>query len=47
MTDKADLTTSIDELAKARKDKETKLQAAVKTVSENRRTAREKSSRPD
>lgn len=46
MSDKDDLTASIEELGKARKDKEARLKTAVKTVSENRRIAREQSSRP-
>lgn len=46
MTDKDELITSIEELGKARKEKETRLKDAVKTVSENRRIARESQSRP-
>jgi len=46
MTDKDDLTTNIDELGKARKEKEARLKEGIKTVSENRRKAREQSSRP-
>lgn len=46
MSDKDDLTTSIEELGKARREKEAKLKTAVKTVSENRRIARGQSNRP-
>ena len=46
MSDKDDLIVSIEELGKARREKENKLREAVKRVSENRRIAREKSSRP-
>lgn len=45
MTDKADLTSSINELAKSRKKKESILAAAVKTVSENRRKLRKQQNR--
>lgn len=46
MSDKDDLISSIEELAKSRKEKEAMLAAAVKKVLENRRKAREQSSRP-
>ena len=46
MSDKDDLTASIEELAKARRDKEALLKTAVKITSENRRKAREQSNRP-
>lgn len=46
MTDKDELVTNIDELGKARKEKEARLKAAVRTVSENRRKARESQTRP-
>ncbi len=46
MSDKDDLTTSIEKLSLAREEKDNKLREAVKTVSENRRIARERQSRP-
>jgi len=46
MSDKDDLQSSIDELSKARTEKERKLKAAVQIVAERRRIAREQSYRP-
>lgn len=46
MSDKDDLQSSIDQLGKARTEKERKLKAAVQIVAERRRIAREQSYRP-